>query len=333
MGCPQATGNKGKSLTMTSYDALTRQILQDCVGQMPVAAQSDWPGEILRQAPDAAAILYYGSGMWEKCDSETVHDFYVLVEQYKDYDDRRLRCLLGRILPPNVYFRLLPRQDANTSPLKAKITVMRLDQYRTQAAGKARTPQIWARFCQPCRLVYARDDQARDCVLAALKSAVITFHENNLLLMPARFTPRQLWIDGLKRSYACEWRGEDERRIIKLVDTPPPCLTKRTEKVLPHLDAPVYLDDDGLNLISDIPDKQRRKARRRFGWYRRLSKAVTLIRLLKASFTFDGAVDYALWKIKRQSGVEVQASNFQRRHPLIGCWPLLFEVIRKGGLR
>jgi hypothetical protein len=315
-------------------DALTQHILHDCVGPLPEAAQSDWPGAILNQCPDTAAILYYGSGLWEASTDETVHDFYVLVDHYTDFDDRRLRRVLGSILPPNVYFQLLQQSDKpDTSPLKAKITVMRFDQFCRQARGKARTPQIWARFAQPCRLVYARDDAARDQVLEALRDAVITFHNQNLPLMPATFTPRQLWTDGLKRSYACEWRGEGEARITHLVETANDSLKARSYRALDHLERPVAIAPDGVRLTSDISDKKRRKAQRRFSWYRRLSKTVTLLRLLKATVTFDGAVDYALWKIKRQSGVAVHASNFQRRHPLIGCWPLMFKVIRRGGLR
>jgi hypothetical protein len=68
-------------------------------------------------------------------------------------------------------------------------------------------------------------------------------------------------------------------------------------------------------------------ARRAYG------KAVCLLRLMKAAFTFEGGADYILWKIERHSGVRVEASPFQRRHPLLGGWGLLWRLYRQGAFR
>ena len=58
-----------------------------------------------------------------------------------------------------------------------------------------------------------------------------------------------------------------------------------------------------------------------------------LLRLIKAVFTFEGGVDYALWKIERHSGVTVTVSDRARRHPLIFGWGPLFRLWRRGAFR
>ena len=69
------------------------------------------------------------------------------------------------------------------------------------------------------------------------------------------------------------------------------------------------------------------------GLRRVAGKAVYFLQLVKAVFTFEGGVDYAIWKIERQSGVKLEASDFQRRHPLVAAWPLVWKAWRAGGLR
>ena len=57
------------------------------------------------------------------------------------------------------------------------------------------------------------------------------------------------------------------------------------------------------------------------------------MRIFKAALTFDGALDYLLWKIKRHSGVYIEPSDLQRKVPLIFAWPLLIRLWRKGAFR
>jgi hypothetical protein len=57
------------------------------------------------------------------------------------------------------------------------------------------------------------------------------------------------------------------------------------------------------------------------------------MRLVKSAFTFEGGVDYLLWKIERHSGVRVEVSDRVRRHPLIFGWGTLIELRRRGAFR
>jgi len=66
---------------------------------------------------------------------------------------------------------------------------------------------------------------------------------------------------------------------------------------------------------------------------RRTSKLLNFARLVKATFTFDGALDYVLWKVKRHSGVVLPVTDWQRRHPLLSAPVLAWKLYRLGAFR
>jgi len=282
-----------------------------------------------RAEGEVAAVLFYGSGLWQAVGDDTVHDFYVLVERPRDFDRRPLVALLGRLLPPNVYY-LETRHAGGT--LRAKCAVMTLEQFARAAAGRAATPQIWARFAQPCRLVHARDAAARDRVLAALAYAVVTFHRKILPLVPAGADARDIWRRGLAETYGRELRSESSDRAASVFDAQPEAFAWRTRCAVPLTGLPAALDDAG-RLVWREGGGRRRRARLAAALARPLGKLVALLRLMKATVTFEGGVDYVLWKIERHSGVRVEPSAFTRRHPLIGGWALLVKLYRRGAFR
>jgi hypothetical protein len=61
--------------------------------------------------------------------------------------------------------------------------------------------------------------------------------------------------------------------------------------------------------------------------------ALSILRLLKASFTFDGGLPYLAWKIERHSGVKIEITPFMRRHPRLGALGALWRTRRRGGFR
>jgi hypothetical protein len=62
-------------------------------------------------------------------------------------------------------------------------------------------------------------------------------------------------------------------------------------------------------------------------------KALSVLRLLKASFTFDGGLPYLAWKIERHSGVRIEITPFMRRFPRLGAIGALWRTWRLGGVR
>jgi hypothetical protein len=63
-------------------------------------------------------------------------------------------------------------------------------------------------------------------------------------------------------------------------------------------------------------------SRRRFG------KPLNLLRLIKASTTFEGAARYAAWKVERHTGVAVEVTPWREKHPILAAPGVLFKVWR-----
>jgi hypothetical protein len=66
-------------------------------------------------------------------------------------------------------------------------------------------------------------------------------------------------------------------------------------------------------------------------WWRlraRLSKPLNVVRLVKASTTFDGAARYAAWKIERHTGVAVELTPWREKHPVLAAPAVLWKIWR-----
>jgi hypothetical protein len=77
----------------------------------------------------------------------------------------------------------------------------------------------------------------------------------------------------------------------------------------------------------------RRAALRRWRMRQRKGKALTLIRLIKASATFAGGADYLVWKINRHAGTDIALKPWQRRWPLLAAFTLLPRLLKRGAIR
>ena len=70
------------------------------------------------------------------------------------------------------------------------------------------------------------------------------------------------------------------------------------------------LADAGHEVVAGVPD------------------ATNLLRLVKASTTFDGAARYAAWKIERHTGVPVMLTPWREKHPVLAAPGVLWRVWR-----
>ena len=100
------------------------------------------------------AVLLYGSCLRAHEIGEGVADFYVVVDSYdKAYPERYL-SRLNAWLPPNVFYLEVSRQEQK---FRAKYAVVSLADFE-RGTREWFHPYLWARFAQPSRLLYARDD-------------------------------------------------------------------------------------------------------------------------------------------------------------------------------
>ena len=70
-----------------------------------------------------------------------------------------------------------------------------------------------------------------------------------------------------------------------------------------------------------------------WAWRRVEGKALSVLRLAKASFTFAGGADYIAWKINRHAGTSIELKPWQRRHPLLAGLSLLPQLLKGGAIK
>ncbi len=317
-------------------DALLAWIAAESQRSVPASVLAAADAIRRRHERAAIAVLYYGSCLRREGDPAEdegcVLDFYVVVDRYRNAYRGAAAAIANTLLPPNVYYLEVPWQGRT---LRAKYAVIALAQFRRGTSRRSFLPTLWSRFSQPVRLVLVRDAAARDAVLAALRDAMATMVERIVPLLGGRFTTAELWLRGFRESYRTELRAEGPARARLLFEAS----RDRYERL-----TPAALTASGFawtQAASDgrfvVPAAESAPARRRAGalWaVRRVTgKLLNLLRLIKAVFTFDGGVDYVLWKVARHSGVRVAVTPWQHRHPLLSAPVLAWRLYRRGAFR
>jgi hypothetical protein len=286
--------------------------------QAPAGAQA-LAAELARRGGTATAmVLYYGSTL--RADSlEGILDFYVLLDDVRAWPGLALARLANRWLPPNVGYLEL---DHGGGKLRAKYAVMSVAQFRQRLGAASLDTTLWARFCQPALCIWARSstDQAVAGDLAA--DAVIRAGVWAARLGAPSATAEEYWRTLFAHTYAAELRVEQAARPQDIVAKDP----ARYEALLPLAwqAADIAFAQHGPKLTPALIDAERQQATRQ--WAR-----LNALRLMKAAFTFDGAMDYVAWKIERHRGVRIEVSAWQRRFPLLAA-PFLYLKLRRMGV-
>jgi hypothetical protein len=257
-----------------------------------------------------------------------VLDFYVLTDGPFDWPQPRLAAAAGAALPPNVEYRELDHQGVR---LRAKIAVLTCRQFDRLCRPESFDTTIWARFAQPAALAWARDAAARGRAVAAVASACRTAAVWAAALGPEAGPPESFWNALFAATYAAELRVEPrgrERAILAVGDA-------RWAELLPLAWAGegIGCDGEGATLRPRLSAAERAKARRAWAARRRLGKPLTVLRLTKAVFTFQGAADYAAWKIARHTGVAIAVTPWRRRHPILAAPGVAWTLWKRGVLR
>ncbi|MBC2777001.1 hypothetical protein [Parasphingopyxis marina] len=266
----------------------------------------------------ARAVLFYGSCLRTTELDGQMLDFYVIVSDYRRAYDRKWLAWANRAIPPNVF----PVQYRG---LQAKYAVLSEADFARLASAKTRNVSVWARFAQPSRLVWTRDEAARDLAIAAVAEAAPALLGAALPVVDGALQPLELWNRAFALTYSAELRAERKDRAASVVDFDPDRYRRFTAPVLAVL---------GLQ-ARDYIDTGAATRRGRWAWRRRRieGKALTLLRLAKASATYAGGVDYLAWKINRHAGTEIRVKPWQRRWPLLGALVLLPRLILRGAVR
>ena len=277
-------------------------------------------------------VLFYGSCLRSGDDLDGLVDLYLLVDDYRTALKSRLQAFFNALLPPNVYYR---ERKSEGQVVRTKYAVLSLADLEEGTSMRWFHSYLWGRFCQPTALVYARDDAVREIVSKCFAQAVLTFVRRVLPQTGNDFSARQLWSRGLTLSYSAELRSENPEKRARLFDAAPEYYETVTRLATAALADQIQMVDgpDGLYFHQQISASTR--LMNRISWKIRAwqGKLLSILRLLKATLTFEGGVDYILWKIERHSGVTVEIGPRLKRRPLLAMWVLSWRLYRKGGFR
>lgn len=256
-------------------------------------------------------VLFYGSNL-RTGSLEGVIDYYVLTAGAEETG-----------IWPRVSYR---EWEHEGEVLRAKIATMTLAKFARACRGESRDTTIWARFVQPCAVVFARDDAAQEMALSALSHAARTAARLAVAVGPESGSEADYWRALFRSTYKAELRVEKPGRENSIL-----------EANRAHFDGllPAALEAEGIPLERNgellVPQMPKAKRKRVLGWWkrrRRLGKPLNIARLLRATRTFDGAGRYAAWKVERHTGVKVEVTPWREKHPVLAAPAVMWKVWR-----
>ncbi len=247
-----------------------------------------------------SAIFLYGSGISVSAHedpSDILFDFYVIVGDYMTAIANPVERLAARLLPPNVYYHELATERGQ---LRCKYAMLSREAFERLIGRGTFHSYFWARFAQPSRLALCPETWRAD-MIGAVKTALMTFLQRAQPISDEPADWRRVWLAGLNASYRAELRAEASDRALKLIEN---------YGDWPRQTASFALKSDAARSLSAI-----------IAWRLRalLGAFLSVARLLKATTTFDGGLDYIAWKVKRHAGVDVEVRPWERRHPFLAA--------------
>ena len=266
---------------------------------------------IAAQYPTAArAVLFYGSCLRQRQLEGMMLDFYLIVSSYREAYGRSWLAPANRLIPPNVF-------PFVHEGLSAKYAVLSEADFRRECSARAATPSVWARFAQPSRLLWTADAASGRRVVESVAQAAPTLLLNAAPMVDEtqRSDSLAIWRRGFELTYACELRAERSQRPSSIIESD-------LERYRAFADA----------VGSPLP-ALRSSGEAVWAGLRRRGKRASILRLIKASFTFAGGIDYLAWKINRHAGTEIAISPWQRRWPLLAAIILLPRLLARGAIR
>jgi len=265
-----------------------------------------------RHGDGVMAVLAYGSCLRDTSVSDSLIDLYVLTRDRTAISGNPLSRLACGLVPPNVYY---DEAGFGGATVRCKYAVLTLDAFLGRLGANTDNPYFWARFAQPSLIVWSAGPATTARLVDGLTMAAETFVAAARTALDAPAEPDGLWIAGLKATYATELRSEGAGRGEQIVGFEPDYYRSVVEAVA------------GPGPVPPAPEAGRWARRRLTG------KLLSVARLVKAAFTFQGGADYLAWKIERHSGEPVTLTDWQRRHPIVAAVVWLPRLLRRGAVK
>jgi len=318
--------------TMAIPSTLKSVVSQPSNPKAPPAIQA--LGNHLCQQYDTSiqGILFYGSCLRTKTDQDGLVDLYVLVNNNRATATNLVLAALNKLIPPNVYYLEIPFEDGT---VRAKYAVLTLSDFQKGTSSAWFHSYLWGRFAQPTSILYSASEQNTQQIQEALAQAVRTFVQRVRPQVPDTFNAREFWEIGLSLSYQAELRAESSERVIQLIEDNSDYFEHTTEAALSELSQDITIDETGHPRKYHHKMSSEARWANWWAWQLRqlLGKGLSILRLMKGVFTFHGGLDYIVWKIERHSGVTVEITPTQRKHPILTGVVVFWRLYRQGAFR
>ena len=255
-----------------------------------------------RHGDRVQALLYYGSSGRESDDATKMLDFYVLVDSYRATHGPGLRAVMNRLLPPAVYY-------LEVGEATCKYSILSLAEFEKRCGPQALLSQVWGRFSQPTGVI--AEGAVRQRVQSARATAIRHLAAETKPLFDTLPDAIGFWARAYHESYRTELRPEAP--------------LERSREIVER-----FADRYGrlFDLVGDVEGRAGAKAR--WFWRRVWGKPMTAMRVLNSAATFDGGLDYVLRKVENHSGVRIEPTASQRRHPVLWSPVLAWKLWRRG---
>ena len=189
---------------MSSPLAVVQQMLSDRDFSTEPQVVSLIENARARFGDSVQAIVLYGS--FTRGQRDTLLDLYVLLDDLSALP--AWQRLLGQMLAPNVY-------QLVTDESRAKVAVMTFDALERGVRSDI-APYFWARFAQPCSLVYRVDESASNRFVALVCNAAERLVAAAAVDGAGTYESAAFWEHTFSLTYAAELRSEPATRYLEL---------------------------------------------------------------------------------------------------------------------
>lgn len=300
---------------------------------MPAFDTKDVPGPVLAFVEAILGerrpigVIYYGSSLWKK-DLTGLLDFYIVCDCLSDWHNAyySFSKVANAFLPPNVEY--YEWQDATTS-LRAKVAILSLDQFRKATSLSSIDTTMWARFCQPTKILWWRGHQEKQALLRCLIRSIGVAVWWAAYLGPQQGKAEDYWYNLFRNTYRAELRVEAKNRPVLILEGREKYFIQLLKCGWQAMKIHYRESSTGI-LYPQISKEQKILVNRKWQIRARLGRPLNILRLIKAAFTFKGGAHYIIWKINRHRQINLQLNDFQKKHPLVNAPWLLFKLYRQG---
>ncbi|MGK0296577.1 MAG: putative nucleotidyltransferase [Gammaproteobacteria bacterium] len=284
---------------------------------------------ISKYGKSVSAIILYGSCLRNQNFENGIIDLYVVISSYEAAYDKKSLRILNSLLAPNVFYTEV---GENENKIRAKYAVISLEDLDNSVENWFHS-YIWSRFAQPVRFLYTRDSETKINLYNIIAKSVIKFLNLTIAALgPGRFNTEAIWVNGLTLTYAAELRPEQTTRAQDIAHQSISDLVQLTLHAAPAIQG-IIKELPGGYYQTNTTSTKMKKCMRIWRLRRWQGRILSILRLMKAVFTFKDCVDYAAWKIKRHTGINIEVTPILQKHPILFGLYTLWHLLRRNTLR